>query len=941
MKRFAALILSMALLLSLCPEAGAANRRKRKEPEPEPEPERVEINSLEQFLSFADECTETSYSENKIFLLNCNINLAGTDFTAVPYLAGGFEGNGHRISGLNIDKGGSRQGLFRIIAETAWVKDLSIYGSVCPTGTGISVGGVAGVNFGSISGCSFEGTVTAKENVGGIAGISGEKASVTNCRVSGSVTGEHCIGGICGLSLGTVSDCSSSALVNTVSVIPEDSPGINLSELDLANVAVDDFLDITDLGGICGKSSGTVKNCTNSGDVGYHNTGYNVGGICGTTSGYITCCSNTGTILARKDAGGIAGQLIPYVRTDLSEGKFDDIEASIKKLNGSIAAASSQAGSSNGQINGELSSISGYAKDVEDQLRSILDQLDDQDKDIGNHIHVDPDTGEVTYDGGTDVDTTSLINSVSALYSEYEKLMGMVNKAAGELAASLVNVAYSISGVMGQLNNVLNNANIDIDEYEVSVDEGYQHDTGAIDGCVNRGDVIAESCAGGIAGNVAYELRFDSEDIIDASHYIVSEVKRYIFAVIRGSESYGRIETRQDFAGGIAGTMSLGAILDSTGAGYVTSDNGGYVGGLAGRCEGTVKDSCARPVLSGDGYVGGLVGYGEDIINCCVYAAFESYGEYAGAIAGWAEGSVKDNLFVSCRPAGIDGISYTGKMQSVSYEELLQRENLPEVFREIKVRFIGPGGKIIREDKVEFGGSVTDYPEVPLDGVRCWVWESDGLTDIYHSTDVFGDYYNPASTLSTGEDVPMFLVEGTFYDGMELTVEETVNDSAEGPVSCWRVYVTGYQGELTVRMFAEETGRVYVYGMDGTRREVSASTDGRYKVFKMQNGESVSYEVIPVKVIAAGLIAGISAGAVALIAAVIILRKKKKRRQGATETEESGDAAETEDLELPEQGAEESETGAPEQTPESPEAETEESEDSEKSEEKPEEENRE
>ena len=49
----------------------------------------------------------------------------------------------------------------------------------------------------------------------------------------------------------------------------------------------------------------------NRGTVGYQHMGYNVGGIAGSQTGYVEGCVNYGTIYARKEAGGIVGQLEP------------------------------------------------------------------------------------------------------------------------------------------------------------------------------------------------------------------------------------------------------------------------------------------------------------------------------------------------------------------------------------------------------------------------------------------------------------------------------------------------------------------------------------------------------------------------------------------------------------------------------------------------------
>ena len=67
-----------------------------------------------------------------------------------------------------------------------------------------------------------------------------------------------------------------------------------------------------DLGGIAGLNTSVIKYCDNYGDVGYPHTGYNVGGIAGRQSGRILGCTNAAEVTARKDVGGIVGQVEPY-----------------------------------------------------------------------------------------------------------------------------------------------------------------------------------------------------------------------------------------------------------------------------------------------------------------------------------------------------------------------------------------------------------------------------------------------------------------------------------------------------------------------------------------------------------------------------------------------------------------------------------------------------
>ena len=129
------------------------------------------------------------------FTLQCDINLEGIPFEPIAGLEKTFDGSGHTISGLVIDKKDDYNiGLFSIIDESGTVHNLTVNGDI--TGNS-SVGGIAGSNDGTITGCNFRGTITSSYSVGGITGIN--NGLIAGCRVTESIlTGSDGIGGIAG-----------------------------------------------------------------------------------------------------------------------------------------------------------------------------------------------------------------------------------------------------------------------------------------------------------------------------------------------------------------------------------------------------------------------------------------------------------------------------------------------------------------------------------------------------------------------------------------------------------------------------------------------------------------------------------------------------------------------------------------------------------------------
>ncbi len=168
---------------------------------------------------------------------------------------GTFDGNDFTISGLYYNGSGKYVGLFGYVGSGGQVKNVNIVDSSLNSSNWmVSVGGVCGYNNeGTITNCSFAGTVTGSVTgtyVGGVCGCN-YNGTITNCCNTGSVTGTGNVGGVCGNNdRGTITNCC-----NTGSVT------------GTGNV-----------GGVCGRNGGTITNCywlsdTASGDTSAKTTG--------------------------------------------------------------------------------------------------------------------------------------------------------------------------------------------------------------------------------------------------------------------------------------------------------------------------------------------------------------------------------------------------------------------------------------------------------------------------------------------------------------------------------------------------------------------------------------------------------------------------------------------------------------------------------------------
>lgn len=204
----------------------------------------ITIHSAAELALFAYNIYENGNYRDYTVTLGADIDLAehlwipiGLPFEGYEF-TGTFYGQGHTISNLEVyvkqkidnanDPGtdvtpnNNLAGLFGKIGAGGTVKDVYVSGPFVginnPTAT-CSIGGIAGINAGTIVGCGNAATVTSNYSNASVGGIAGTNTgTIQNCYNLGEVyttKTDNKIGGIAGNNSGTVSNCFIKCTITT------------------------------------------------------------------------------------------------------------------------------------------------------------------------------------------------------------------------------------------------------------------------------------------------------------------------------------------------------------------------------------------------------------------------------------------------------------------------------------------------------------------------------------------------------------------------------------------------------------------------------------------------------------------------------------------------------------------------------------------------------
>ena len=438
-----------------------------------------------------------------------------------------------------------------------------------------------------------------------------------------------------------------------------------------------------------------------------------------------------------------------------------------------------------------------------------------------------------------------------------------------------------------RLNDIADNGGIFVD---TSTDV---NSASRIVSCRNMADISGDSLTGGIAGTIGVEYDLDPDEDILRTNSRSLDYSFGVSAAIFDSVNAGGVSARANHAGGITGKADLGYLKMNTNEGDVTSEDGYFIGGIAGYSEASLEGNTARCRVTGKKNTGGICGYGKELWDNRAVVTVLGTEEYAGTIAGNVDSldpeNLRNNLYYSGNYGAVDDIDYAG---------MAEKAETP--LDTVLVKFL-VNGHLAGLEEVKAGTVLKDIPHPEAEEREGFYlrWDTDPETVISEDTVVDSVYSLPVASLSSqeteaGTNKPLVIVDGQFREEDVLTCRRegeghyfvTIPDDglAERQV---RVLKPVMLNRVTRKPLSAKT-RIAVNGA-----EAGTETFGDYLIFRTGARELeivVTQEEPLIRRIAAPAAAVLTILVLLIITAVVKKRKRLSRPEKAEQTGPSAGA---------------------------------------------------
>lgn len=516
-----------------------------------------------------------------------------------------------------------------------------------------------------------------------------------------------------------------------------------------------------------------------------------------------------------------------------------------------------------------LDTLAGYGENAADDLEKACDRfrqafsdLTGIAADLSNVVQELADKPTISMQplGSTITDRgDALSDAFSSLLDSADELNDLMAASSDTLLEDL----RAISRQMGVIIDLLREESEEQKENDEELEDRFEdisdqgdasaQDTGRISSCKNSGQVKGDVNVAGIVGSMAIEYDFDPEDDLTEAGDRSLDFRYQAKAVVFSCVNTGEITGKRDYVGGIVGRMDLGRVTGSEGYGTVSSTDGSYVGGIAGASWGTIQNSWVRCSLEGTDYIGGIAGYGSNLENCHTLADIREASAYVGALAGDVDedGRVRGNTFTNETVGAIDGISYVGKAEPVSFDTLCTTRGVPAAFSQLELTFAAEG-KTVAVIPFQYGKGIESLPEIPAKKGYSAEWPEIDYAHLTASQTLEAIYTPYTSSLTDEGELPQILVDGSFSSRAEVshTTRQVSWTDETGTVHEGTAYTVKVEDPMlkeisyTVHCRLPEGKNRYELWVntDGTWTRQAFTLDGSYLMFSAE-GTKVTFSV--------------------------------------------------------------------------------------------------
>ena len=537
-----------------------------------------------------------------------------------------------------------------------------------------------------------------------------------------------------------------------------------------------------------------------------------------------------------------------------------------------------------GEVTGSLGTVT---RGLRDMVKELAEKPDIKIEPIGSDITDQGDALEAALD--------SLLDSGDALNS-------LLNSSADTLIGDLraINSQFRVitSLIRSEKSDWSEDRSKDLDDQikdhfrdeSDSCDLEKQHD-GRVSASENAGEVRGSMQVGGVIGSIGIETDFDRDEDLNRVGSYSLEYDYLARALAVSCVNRGEVTAQRDYAGGVVGRAFLGQVYGCESYGPVASTDGSYVGGIAGSSWGSIRESWSKCSLSGTDYIGGTAGYGDTLENCHTLVSVLSGAAYVGAVAGDVDedGTVQGNTFTHETLGALDGISYAGKAEPVSFADLCAAAGAPKTFAQMELTFVADG-KTVAVVPFQYGKGIDSLPEIPAKRGCSASWPDLDYLHLTASQTLEAVYTPYSSSLADGsaDGLPQILVDGSFSSEAQVshTTQDVTWTDEKGTVRAGTAYTVTVDDPVlkevacSVHFRQPESGGRYdlwVQTADGWEQR-DFTVDGSYLVFS-SDGEEITFCVLPHEMNQMLVGAIVLAALVLLVLIVVLISVRRRRRR--------------------------------------------------------------